>query len=111
MVISGLRKLMKREESCKRSSKHHKQLLRSSRYANLITGSSQSSEPPESKGGLLADKMGLGKSLTMISLIALNPTLCKEPLIFTSQGSIRRVKSTLVVVPYSCRTPRPVVGK
>jgi SWI/SNF-related matrix-associated actin-dependent regulator of chromatin subfamily A3 len=70
----------------------------------MITDSSQSTVPPESRGGLLADKMGLGKSLTMISLIALNPTQRKEPVIFTSQGTIRRAKSTLIIVPYSCRS-------
>lgn len=85
-------------------------LLTICRYANLITGSSQSSEPPESRGGLLADKMGLGKSLAMISLIALNPTQCKEPVIFTSQGTIRRVKSTLIVVPFSRRPSRSTNG-
>ena len=77
--------------------------LTTSSYTNLITSNSQSSMPPESRGGLLADKMGLGKSLTMISLIALNPAKYEEPVIFTSQGTIRRVKSTLVVVPYSCQ--------
>jgi hypothetical protein len=51
--------------------------------------------------------MGLGKSLTMISLIALNPAQCKEPFMFTPQGHIRRVKSTLVVVPYSRKLAYP----
>lgn len=82
-------------------------LLTARRYTNLITSSSQSTPPPESRGGLLADKMGLGKSLTMISLIALNPLnleQCNEPVIFTSTGTIRRVKSTLIVVSFSCKS-------
>lgn len=70
-------------------------------YTNMVTETSQKSVPPETKGGLLADQMGLGKSLTMISLIALNTCRTSEPIIFTSQGTLRRLKSTLVVVPYS----------
>jgi hypothetical protein len=71
------------------------------RYTNLVTERSQRNTPPESRGGLLADQMGLGKSLTMISLIAANPADSKASVIYTSQGTIRRIKSTLVVVPYS----------
>ncbi|TVY46997.1 putative SWI/SNF-related matrix-associated actin-dependent regulator of chromatin subfamily A member 3-like [Lachnellula occidentalis] len=70
------------------------------KYTNTITEMSQSHEPPDSRGGLLADQMGLGKSLTMISLIALNR--CNVTgLIHTEQGPLRRLKSTLMVVPYS----------
>ncbi|KIW21375.1 hypothetical protein PV08_01955 [Exophiala spinifera] len=73
----------------------------SGRYTNLVTGNSQRTEPRESKGGLLADQMGLGKSLTMISLIASNPAQLTSSLTFTANGTIRRIKSTLIVVPYS----------
>jgi SNF2 family DNA or RNA helicase len=69
------------------------------RYTNTITEMSQSGEPPDSRGGLLADQMGLGKSLTMISLIALNRGRATG-LIHTEQGLIRRINSTLVVLPY-----------
>jgi SWI/SNF-related matrix-associated actin-dependent regulator of chromatin subfamily A3 len=70
------------------------------RYTNTITEMSQIHEPPDSKGGLLADQMGLGKSLTMISLIALNR--CNiTGLIHTENGPLRRLKSTLIVVLYS----------
>lgn len=68
----------------------------------MITEMSQKTDPPESRGGLLADQMGLGKSLTMIALIALKPPKINEGGIFTSQGYLRRLKSTLIVVPYSC---------
>ncbi|TVY43285.1 putative ATP-dependent helicase [Lachnellula subtilissima] len=70
------------------------------KYTNTITEMSQSHEPLDSRGGLLADQMGLGKSLTMISLIALNR--CNVTgLIHTERGPLRRLKSTLMVVPYS----------
>ena len=68
----------------------------------MITDLSQRMEPPDSRGGLLADQMGLGKSLTVISLIALNPSVKRESLVFISQGTLRRLKSTLLVVPYTC---------
>ncbi|KUJ09951.1 uncharacterized protein LY89DRAFT_675458 [Mollisia scopiformis] len=67
----------------------------------MITEMCQNVVPPDSKGGLLADQMGLGKSLTMISLIALNSCKSTEKGIFTTQGYLRRLKSTLIVVPYS----------
>ena len=77
-------------------------LADSGRYTNLVTENSQRTEPQESRGGLLADQMGLGKSLTMISLIASSPALLNSSVVFTAQGTTRRIKSTLIVVPYSC---------
>lgn len=67
----------------------------------MITERSQREQPPDAKGGLLADQMGLGKSLSMISLIASNPCRIQEPIVFTADGSYRRLKATLIVVPYS----------
>lgn len=51
--------------------------------------------------------MGLGKTLTMLSLIAANPFLAKD--LETSEGvmvqeSTQRVKATLIVVPFSRKT-------
>ena len=71
------------------------------RFTNMITDMSQKAPLPDSKGGLLADQMGLGKSLTMISLVALNTCKTREPIIFTDLGALRRLKATLIVVPYS----------
>ncbi|KAI1205753.1 SNF2 family N-terminal domain-containing protein [Annulohypoxylon truncatum] len=39
-------------------------------YYNVITGQSQREPPPETLGGILADMMGLGKTLSILSLIA-----------------------------------------
>ncbi|KAI3324876.1 SNF2 family N-terminal domain-containing protein [Xylariaceae sp. AK1471] len=39
-------------------------------FINMISGSHQSKEPPHFLGGILADPMGLGKTLTMIALLA-----------------------------------------
>ncbi|RCI09528.1 hypothetical protein L249_4064 [Ophiocordyceps polyrhachis-furcata BCC 54312] len=39
-------------------------------YFNVITGLRQREAPPETRGGILADIMGLGKTLSILSLIA-----------------------------------------
>ena len=38
-------------------------------YVNKVSGAHQTDAPPLFFGGILADAMGLGKSLTMIALI------------------------------------------
>src|SRR4051794_15473751 len=43
------------------------------RYKNTITGDQQETPPPQFRGGILADQMGLGKSLSMLALIASSP--------------------------------------
>ena len=77
------------------------------RYSNHVTCQTSDQPPPEFQGGILADAMGLGKTLTIIALIAL-----------TSNGSnrfknwdnsehprpacvLQSPKTTLVVVPLS----------
>ncbi|KAI9171188.1 SNF2 family DNA-dependent ATPase [Paramyrothecium foliicola] len=39
-------------------------------YYNVITGHTQRVAPPETRGGILADMMGLGKTLSILSLVA-----------------------------------------
>ncbi|PHH83049.1 hypothetical protein CDD83_3071 [Cordyceps sp. RAO-2017] len=39
-------------------------------YFNVITGQEQRDAPPETRGGILADMMGLGKTLSILSLVA-----------------------------------------
>ncbi|KAK0619845.1 SNF2 family N-terminal domain-containing protein [Immersiella caudata] len=39
-------------------------------YYNLVTNQTQRERPPEALGGILADMMGLGKTLSVLSLIA-----------------------------------------
>ncbi|KAI0206329.1 SNF2 family N-terminal domain-containing protein [Astrocystis sublimbata] len=39
-------------------------------YRNVITGQVQDRKPPETFGGILADMMGLGKTLSILSLVA-----------------------------------------
>lgn len=54
-------------------------------YTNTITSESQKTRPKDFFGGLIADQMGLGKTLQMISLLASDHDLCGE-----LQASIER---------------------
>lgn len=47
-------------------------------YHNVITGQSQAQPPPETLGGILADMMGLGKTLSILSLITTSRDAAKE---------------------------------
>lgn len=40
------------------------------RFVNTISNAYQVEEPPQFSGGIIADPMGLGKTLTMIALVA-----------------------------------------
>ena len=75
------------------------------RYTNTITDQQQSSLPPEFRGGLLADQMGLGKSLSMISLIAAHPAVDMDlkAVADCAPGTQIPVKATLLIVPFSCK--------
>jgi SWI/SNF-related matrix-associated actin-dependent regulator of chromatin subfamily A3 len=70
------------------------------RYRNVICGESQAEPPPLFQGGCLADPMGLGKTLSVLSLIALCParTLTEGA---STVHTTPRIKATLIVVPAS----------
>ena len=78
-------------------------------YFNVITGREERSRPPEVLGGILADMMGLGKTLSILSLIvgSLDAALewSKElPKPTATEGGIvlkRNSKATLLVAPLS----------
>ena len=65
-------------------------------YINTITGDEQLFKPPDFRGGILADPMGLGKSLSMISLVLANP------LVQSSGEKVDNLcKGTLLIVPFN----------
>lgn len=77
------------------------------RYRNTITGLAQIEKPPEFAGGILADHMGLGKTLSMLALIAANPAnhMAKPDRAFDPSKCFK-AKSTVIVVPFSCELHR-----
>lgn len=83
------------------------------RYRHLITGSS-SDKPDDIPGGLLADAMGVGKTLTMIASIA---SSMENANLFVSNETTGSspdmhwrcpINSTLILVPSACTLPNPL---
>lgn len=67
----------------------------------MITESVQDDEPPSFCGGIIADPMGLGKTLTMIALVATDTEKRNEEL--DLQKTSNYVGATLIVVPPPCK--------
>ena len=83
---------------------------------NNITGESQEDSPPNFRGGILADAMGLGKTLTTIALIAstLKEYRDARPDNARFARHLRRhpnVKKTLIIVPLSHELTIPIVSE
>ncbi|KAL9074939.1 MAG: hypothetical protein Q9157_004188 [Trypethelium eluteriae] len=79
-------------------------LLRYSEFANEITGMRENAQPEIAAGGIIADKMGLGKTLTMLSAIvhSRDDAFCFETLyspLLKCEDSLCSSRATLVVVP------------
>ena len=76
-------------------------------YYNVITGLEEHTKPPEILGGILADMMGLGKTLSILSLIvgtldeAIRWGQQKCPELDMGRPLIRNSKTTLLVCPLS----------
>lgn len=96
-------------------------------YSNVITGHAQKAPPQDTRGGILADMMGLGKTLSILSLIASttqesqtwqlqDPTQIQNSEMQNSNGAhgvlpslgltevTRNIKTTLIVCPLSTVT-------
>lgn len=77
-----------------------------SKYVDVITGQAHRSKPPEVFGGILADMMGLGKTLSILSLIVgtldQGKTWGRQQLSSNENSQlVRNSKSTLLVAPLS----------
>ncbi|KAF4985603.1 hypothetical protein FDECE_16440 [Fusarium decemcellulare] len=69
-------------------------------FHNRVSNTYQSDEPPQFYGGVIADPMGLGKSLSMIALIACDLQLdLGDPSSLSGADAEKSSGRTLVVVP------------
>ncbi|KAI0190821.1 SNF2 family N-terminal domain-containing protein [Astrocystis sublimbata] len=66
-------------------------------FVNLVSGSHQSKPPPDFLGGIVADPMGLGKTLTMIALVATD--LLEADFVDTEISEGNTSNTTLIVLP------------
>ena len=82
-------------------------LLKPLRFKHMITGEVRSVKPSESRGGILSDEMGMGKSLALIALIVHTLDLarsCERHLEGDSRGEELRGTSggpTIIIAPKS----------
>ena len=67
-------------------------------FINRISNASQTEEPPQFYGGIIADPMGLGKTLSMIALIAADLTGYHYGKFASIDDDVSN-KTTLVIVP------------
>jgi hypothetical protein len=64
-------------------------------YINSISKAYQTEAPPQFQGGIIADSMGLGKTLSMISLVAADSQ--DHCLVYETRNKI--ASATLVILP------------
>ncbi|KAF4457142.1 DNA repair protein rad5 [Fusarium austroafricanum] len=62
-------------------------------FINNVNGSSQYVSPPDFRGGIIADNMGSGKTLSMIALIA------HDRILFARTSAVAKWRPTIVIVP------------
>lgn len=77
-------------------------------YTNNINGRITPEAPPDFRGGVLADTMGLGKTLSMICLLAADQTCSPSPPPSTihvpfGPAPSNIAKTTLLIVPPACK--------
>ncbi|KAK7908793.1 hypothetical protein PG985_016096 [Apiospora marii] len=70
-------------------------------YLNVISGACRLEEPEEFAGGIVADPMGLGKTLTMISLVATDAERVdgRRKSADKAMGERVQIPTTLIIVP------------
>ncbi len=72
-------------------------------FINRISDASQRDEPPQFRGGIIADPMGLGKTLTMIALVAISDCQAGEETIHAFGEDFLQFKMpTLIIVTPPC---------
>ena len=75
--------------------------LHHSSFVNKISDFHQNEEPPQFYGGIIADRMGLGKTLTMIALAATDLDSDKDSgmHLYMDEDDKPHVSATLVIIP------------
>ncbi|KAI8947469.1 SNF2 family N-terminal domain-containing protein [Xylaria longipes] len=70
-------------------------------FVNKVSNACHNKEPPEFRGGIIADTMGLGKTLTMIALVAADLDTPREPMLRVTgyHQDILKVETTLIIIP------------
>lgn len=69
-------------------------------FINRVSGTSQTQVPPQFYGGIIADPMGLGKTLSMIALIACDLYVDRDdPRSIAGANTEVSSGRTLIVVP------------
>lgn len=73
----------------------------------MVSGDHQLEEPKQFFGGIIADPMGLGKTLAMISLVAatVQGLKCDDFRLQGSPDDVENHNPTLIVVPPPCMFP------
>lgn len=76
-------------------------------FLNRLAGTYQRDEPPPLQGGIIADPMGLGKTLTMIALVAADRDLGTNSASYNefSNRTSRGPRATLIIVPPPRKCP------
>ncbi|KAI0840035.1 SNF2 family N-terminal domain-containing protein [Hypoxylon sp. FL0890] len=70
-------------------------------FVNTVSNTHQTEEPPQFRGGIIADPMGLGKTLVMIALSAtdLDPRYGSRTLNIKDRTDRPSITATLVIIP------------
>lgn len=83
---------------------HNRLTSLASSFINRVSNAVQLGEPPQFYGGIISDPMGLGKTLSIIGLIAYDITIDRSnPSTLTGVSAVSSSDQTLVVVPPPCK--------
>ncbi|SMR62739.1 unnamed protein product [Zymoseptoria tritici ST99CH_3D1] len=70
-------------------------------WYHIITGHEVREMPEEIRGGILADVMGLGKTLSIMSLVAATQAASRQFRVTPASGALVNAKATLIICPKS----------